>query len=82
MIDLTIGTKCRVYIQADHEKIRENTGIFSGFINLGEESALVLEIEGLEGKYRLIPVASIVAIDIIEIAKQGEKREEIPSYFK
>lgn len=81
MIELTIGTKCRVYISTD-DKPRENVGIFAGFINLGEESALVLETEEVEGKYRLIPIGVITAIDILEIAKPGEKREEIPSYFK
>lgn len=82
MIDLPIGSKCRIYVQADHKNIKENTGIFSGFINLGEESALVLETENPEAKYRLIAVGAIVAIDVLEMAKPGEKREEIPSYFK
>ncbi len=82
MIDLNIGTKCRIYVQSDNEKIKENVGRFMGFINLGEDSALVLEMEELEGKYRLIPVTSIVAIDVIELTKSDGKREEIPSYFK
>lgn len=81
-MDLTLGTICKVYILGDHEKISVTQGKFSGFINLGEESAMVVETEDVEGKYRIIPVNSISAIDIIELAKVNEKREEIPSYYK
>ena len=82
MLELTIGTKCRVYLQTENEKIGVSIGKFMGFINIGEDSALVLEMEEVEGKYRIIPISSIVAIDVIELKKADEKKEEIPSYFK
>lgn len=81
-MDLTIGTICKVYILGDHEKISVTEGKFTGFINLGEESAMVIETKEVEGNYRIIPVNSISAIDIIELAKPNEKKEDIPSYYK
>ena len=81
MVELTIGSKCRVYTYADDGKVKENVGIFSGIINIGEDSALVLEMEEVEGKYRIIPVSAVTAIDIIELKKVEEKREDKTTYF-
>ncbi|WP_236614100.1 hypothetical protein [Candidatus Aciduliprofundum boonei] len=77
---LTIGSKCVIYSVASHDSIMKTTGIFRGFVALGEDTSLSIELGEehgeLKGKIRLIPMGSIAAVDVIELAEEEEEEDE------
>jgi len=58
----------------------KSSGIFQGFVAVGEDTSLCLELNEshgkLKGKTRLIPLSSIAAIDVIEFAEEKEEEDE------
>ncbi len=80
MNKLTIGSKCVVYIITSHDGIMKSSGTFKGFVAVGEETSLCLELDEshgeMQGKVRLIPVGSIAAIDVLEFAEEIEEEDE------
>ncbi|MGC8584719.1 MAG: hypothetical protein ACP5L4_01155 [Thermoplasmata archaeon] len=71
MNQLTKGSKIKLYFM--NEAINEIDGIFEGFINLGEDSAILVKSAENE-KYKVIPTASVAYIDIMELFE--EKKED------
>ncbi|NPA74975.1 MAG: hypothetical protein GXO25_02695 [Euryarchaeota archaeon] len=87
MIELVPGSKCVVYSVSSNDEIMKTYGIFKGFVPVGEDSSLCIELDSnhgdMQGKYRLIPTNMISAIDIIELAepKQEEKKYVDTHYY-
>ncbi len=80
MNKLTIGSKLVVYSITSSDGVIKSSGVFKGFVALGEDTALSIELDeshkDFKGKIRLIPLGSISAIDIIELAEEEEQEDE------
>ena len=70
---LTPGSKCVIYSVTSNDDIMRTSGTFQGFVPVGEDSSLCIELDSthgeLKGKQRLIPTNMIAAIDILEMAE-------------
>jgi len=73
VLELTEGSKYSVIT----EKGPDSEGTFKGYMMLGDEPAIVLEMG--KGKLRMIPVSKIVIIDLLVTArgKKDEKKSEL-----
>ncbi len=77
MIELTPGSKCVIYSVSSNDEILKTSGTFRGFVPVGEDSSVCIEIEEEEKpKYRLIPTNMIAAIDIIELAEPVKEEKK------
>ena len=86
MESLALGSKCVVYVATSREDVQKSSGVFCGFVPVGEESSMCLILDDahgeLKGKIRLIPTDMIVAIDVIELRSGEGKKENIEgSYY-
>ncbi|MEL9914845.1 MAG: hypothetical protein QW078_01615 [Thermoplasmatales archaeon] len=70
---LTKGSRYRIVSASSTDQDTVSEGILNGFLSMGEEPALLLDI-GKDGKekLRVIPVNAILYIDIIS---QSEEKE-------
>ncbi len=77
---LTPGSKCVVYSLSSNDMVVKSSGIFRGFVPLGEDTSICLELDEthgeLKGRLRLIPLGSIASIDVIELAEIHEEEDE------
>lgn len=80
MNKLTLGSRLVVYSISSHDGLMKSSGIFRGFVAVGEDTSLCLELDDthgeLKGKTRLIPLSAIAAIDVIELAEEEEEEDE------
>jgi hypothetical protein len=84
---LTRGSEYRIYSLGSRERMLESQGVFEGYISIGiDEVGMILTINKKNGdmsqKKRIIPLHSILAIDILD-AKPHDKKDddqEIPNY--
>ncbi len=80
MEKLTPGSKCVVYSVSSNEMVVKSSGIFRGFVALGEDTSICIELDEnhgeMKGKLRLIPLGAIASIDVIELAEELEEESE------
>ena len=86
MESLALGSKCVVYVATSREDVQKSSGTFCGFVPVGEESSMCIVLDeshgDMSGKIRLIPTNMIVAIDVVELAHEEEKKENVEgSYY-
>jgi hypothetical protein len=75
MNQLTKGSKYKIVSASSTEENVITEGILEGFITMGEESALLVKMQDdQKEKLRIIPVNTILFIDVIEYI--DEKKEE------
>ena len=79
-MELTEGSKYKIYSLGGKENAIESQGVFKGFISVGvDEVGLLIELDeghgDMAGKTRIIPLHVILAIDILE-AKPNEKKDD------
>jgi len=87
---LTPGSRVRVRSAGPDETAIDSTGVFRGLVSIGGDNALAIELEGGEGeekgRFRLVPVPALLAIDILEAAKPEEEKRVDPAasaaYFR
>ncbi|MCL5929999.1 MAG: hypothetical protein M1123_01790 [Candidatus Thermoplasmatota archaeon] len=73
MTHLTKGSKYRIASASSTEENIISEGILEGFLTMGEESAILLNIgNNKTDKLRIIPVSTILYIDVIV---QNEEKE-------
>ena len=86
-LELTTGSKYKIFSLGGKEHILESEGYFEGYISIGvDEIGLLLKLSEIHGemvnKIRIIPLHVILAIDILEAKpnddNNGEK--EMPHY--
>ena len=69
-IRLTVGWRYIVHSQGAGDKGLRTAGVFLGYTALGQETALVMEAEpeteGGATRQRIIPVASILYLELLE----------------
>ncbi|HHH79540.1 MAG TPA: hypothetical protein ENL13_01400 [Thermoplasmatales archaeon] len=75
---LTEGSKYKIYSLGAKDTLLETVGIFKGFASLGlDEIGLCMEREKRKkGALRIIPLHSILAIDVLSENKVKEEEEE------
>ncbi len=76
-IVLTPGSKYRIISMEQREKPLITHGMFRGYTALGHEDAICLELDDshkeMTGRIRIIPCGVIMAIDVVEAAKEDKK---------
>jgi hypothetical protein len=94
-ITLTTGSILSIRSADKGEEPLVSRGTFRGYVSLGGDQAISIELEGTEekskdegngmkGKIRLIPCATVLSLDIITSAKPEEEKkspESRPVYF-
>jgi len=82
--EFTEGSKYRIFSISGKDNLMETLGTFKGYVNLGEETAFLLEIEyDGEKTTRILPLSMIVAIDVIDAVDKKEDltTKENTDYF-
>jgi len=79
-VQLTEGSRYRIFSIGGRERMLETEGVFRGFTTFGvDEGALIIELgakhDDMQGTTRILPLTGILAIDILD-AKPKEKRDE------
>ncbi len=86
-LQLTEGSKYKVYSIGGREHMMETEGIFTGFAGMGiDEAGIVIEITAGDpksniGTQRIIPLHSILAIDILHEKPNDIEDEKEPSHY-
>ncbi len=87
-IKLTEGSRYKIISIGGRESSLETEGIFSGYATVGlEEGGLLIQLGeshgSLKGKYRIIPLHAILAIDILDAktCEECEDHKEINHYY-
>ena len=86
-LELTQGSKYKIFSLGGKENTLESEGFFEGYLNIGvDEIGLLLKLSENHGdmmnKIRIIPLHVILAIDILD-AKPNNKNDdekEMPHY--
>ncbi len=77
MTHLTKGSKYRIVSASSAEENIISEGVLEGFLSMGEEPAILLNIgDGKQEKLRVIPVSTILYIDVIEQTEEKDKQEK------
>ncbi len=77
MTHLTKGSRYKIVSASSTEENVISEGILEGFLTMGEEPAILLNIgDGKEEKFRIVPVTTILYIDVIEQSEEKEKQEK------
>ncbi len=76
MIEIKKGGKYRVLSNSGKDDPMETRGEFAGYTILGEEGALVFNVEGEKSLLRLIPVSNLIAIEFSPEEIVQEKKKE------
>ena len=79
-LELTEGSKYIVTSLGSRDEPMQSSGIFRGYITIGNGGAICIELDKshkkLSGKVRIIPEHMILAIDIVKVADKEEEKEK------
>ena len=79
-IVLTEGSKYRIVSVEQKDSPMITNGVFKGYTSIGRDDAICMEMDkshgDLKGRMRIIPCAMVIAIDVVEAAK--EEKKEVP----
>lgn len=84
---LTLGSKYRIKSLHTREETLDTSGIFRGYLTLGRDQALRMELDDSHdepGMIRIIPSHMVIHIDIIEEVEEEKDDGKEParsSYF-
>ncbi len=77
MTHLTKGSRYKIVSASSTEDNVVSEGMLEGFLSMGEEPAILLNIgDSKNEKLRIIPVSTILFIDVLEQNEVKEKREK------
>ena len=77
MTHLTKGSRYKIVSASSTEDNVVSEGVLEGFLSMGEEPAILLNIgDSKNEKLRIIPVSTILFIDVLEQNEVKEKREK------
>ncbi|MCL6002198.1 MAG: hypothetical protein M1556_00920 [Candidatus Thermoplasmatota archaeon] len=77
MTHLTKGSRYKIVSASSTEEDVISEGILQGFLTMGEEPAILLNIgDDKNEKLRVIPVSTILYIDVIIQTEENEKQEK------
>ncbi len=74
---LVKGSVYRVKSAGPAESTVDTEGVFLGYQQFGEESAIAIRIvgEGKEGAVRIIPCSAVLYVDVIKQEKEAKKQK-------
>lgn len=88
-VTLTNRSHVRVRSAGPKDEALESVGIFRGLVSIGGDSSLAIELESPgeeKGRIRLIPLAALYSIDVLQAAKADEEKRSdkspAPGYFR
>ncbi|MCW6158112.1 MAG: hypothetical protein LVQ63_01325 [Thermoplasmatales archaeon] len=77
MTHLTKGSRYKIVSASSTEDNVVSEGMLEGFLSMGEEPAILLNIgDSKNEKLRIIPVSTILFIDVIEQNEVKENQEK------
>ncbi len=77
MTHLTKGSRYKIVSASSTEDNVVSEGMLEGFLSMGEEPAILLNIGDIKNeKLRIIPVSTILFIDVLEQNEVKEKQEK------
>ena len=78
-MELTEGSEYKITSLGGKDILLETQGVFKGFISIGEETGLLIELNAshgdMAGKTRIVPLHVLLLIDVLSI-KENEKVED------
>lgn len=83
ILALTKGSRYRIESMETRERTKITKGIFRGFVAIGPDDAIVIELDEshqeMKGKMRLIPVHMVLVVDVLEqMREEATKPEKKP----
>lgn len=80
-IELTEGSRLRITMLENTEKSLVIEGIFRGYVKVGDDYTLHLEVAEEEGKkkkkiMRLVPISSIQFIDVLRLSREKKEKKK------
>ncbi len=77
MTHLTKGSRYRIVSASSAEDTIVSEGVLQGFLTMGEEPALLLDIgEKGKEKLRILPVSTILYIDVLEYKDEKDQEQK------
>jgi hypothetical protein len=77
MTHLTKGSRYKIVSASSTEENVISEGVLQGFLTMGEEPAVLLNIgDSKSEKLRIIPVSTILYVDVLEQTEEKEKQEK------
>ncbi len=77
-MELTEGSEYKITSLGGRDALIETQGVFKGFISIGDETGLIMELNAslgsMEGKTRIVPLHVLLLIDVLNI-KENEKED-------
>ena len=77
-MELTEGSEYKITSLGGRDALLETQGIFKGFISIGDETGLIMELNAshgdMMGKTRIVPLPVLLLIDVL-IVKENEKED-------
>ncbi len=80
-IHLTLGSKYRVLSLGGRDAMLESRGTFKGVVSVGTIDSVAIELDAdqgeFSGKLRVIPSHMLLAVDILEQAKDKDSEKAV-----
>lgn len=80
---ITVGSQYLVRSVDARDKPLETKGKLRGFASIGQETAIVMELDesngDLKGKLRFIPLNVIMSIDVLKAVDKAEEKSKDPT---
>jgi len=78
-MELTEGSEYKITSLGSRDSLLETQGIFKGFITIGDETGLIMELNAshgnMMGKTRIVPLHVLLLIDVLNI-KENERKDD------
>ena len=78
-MELTEGSEYKITSLGGKDILLETQGVFKGFISIGDETGLIIELNAshgdMVGKTRIVPLHVLLLIDVLNV-KENEKKDD------
>ena len=78
-MELTEGSEYKITSLGGRDSLIETQGVFKGFISIGDETGLIMELNAshgsVAGKTRIVPLHVLLLIDVLA-AKENEEKDD------
>jgi len=78
-MELTEGSEYKITSLGGRDSLLETQGVFKGFISIGDETGLIIELNAshgdMVGKTRIVPLHVLLLIDVLNV-KENEKKDD------
>ena len=76
-MELTEGSEYKITSLGGRDSLIETQGVFKGFISIGDETGLIMELNAshgsVAGKTRIVPLHVLLLIDVLAVKENDEK---------